>query len=344
MPYSLKTSPISTKSLQEASSLDSERLPWAMDRPPALSPLPQTMGWEPPRGRTLVILIVLLFLTFLTTLYMGAVHMGTFHHAPWLDSMNGPLELFIYLLKRPILLLSGIPYAIAVMLILGSHELGHYLYCRTYNVNATPPMFLPAPTLFGTFGAFIRIKSPIPSRKALFDIGIAGPLAGLIVTLPFLAWGIAHSVPASFQATEGSYIIFGEPLIWKIFTWIFWSHGSNMDMNVHPIALAAWFGLLATNLNLFPIGQLDGGHIAYALLGRRARRLGFVCWLGLVALVFHNTVWTVWTLLTFLIGFRHPPPLTEEPEIHRGRQILGWIALIAFILTFTPDPIRIVTT
>lgn len=299
-------------------------------------------GWSPPRGRTLVLLLFLLILTFLTTLYMGAIHMATFNQAPWLQSIQGPLDLGRYFITHPAELLNGLPYALAIMLILGSHELGHYLYCRTYNVNATPPMFLPAPTLFGTFGAFIRIKSPIPSRRALFDIGIAGPLAGLIVTLPFLAWGIAHSKPADFSSSDGSILIFGEPPLWKIFTFLFWPHGMETDMNVHPIALAAWFGLIATNLNLFPIGQLDGGHVTYALFGRRARWVGLAFWLGLVGLTIHNTVWMVWTILTFIIGFRHPPPLIYEKEMDPTRKVLGILALIAFFLTFSPDPVKII--
>lgn len=297
---------------------------------------------EPRQGKGLWISGILFILTLGTTSIMGVLHTAAFERQAWIDEASGFLSIIGYLIHHPSLWLMGLPYTGALMLILLSHEMGHFLYCRYYRVDATPPMLLPAPIPpFGTFGAFIRIKSPIPHRNSLFDIGVAGPLAGFIVAVPFLIYGIAHSRPLALTGHEGEYLIFGEPLIWKLLSHWIWPNLGSMDLEIHPVAFAAWFGMLATNLNLFPIGQLDGGHVSFALFGARARLIGILCWLGLMGLVIHNYVWTLWTLLTFIIGFRHPPTIYTEPQPRALRRFVGLLALLVFILTFTPDPIQI---
>src|SRR6202030_1767126 len=165
----------------------------------------------------------------------------------------------------------GLWYSATILAILGCHEMGHYLACRYYDVDASLPFFLPAPLLLtGTFGAFIRIREPIPTKRMLFDIGIAGPIAGFVVAVPALFIGLWMSrlvqLPPDFSGVS-----LGEPLLFKLASQLVWgTTADTVSLNLHPIGFAAWFGLLATALNLFPIGQLDGGHISYAVLGRRS--------------------------------------------------------------------------
>ncbi len=300
-------------------------------------------GWQPPSIRMMLISGGLFVLTLLTTLLVGTVHMLAFlEHPPPGIVLGREWSLWQTIWHQPSILLLGIPYAVPLMLILLSHELGHYLVCRRYDVDATLPFFLPAPSLIGTFGAFIRIRSLIPDRKALIDIGAAGPLIGFTVTLPFLVLGILWSRPVASDTFGHEAILFGEPLIWKILTALLRNDPPGTDLLMHPIGLAAWFGLLATNLNLFPIGQLDGGHVAYALWRRRARWVGRGLWLVLVGLAIHNYVWIAWTVLTLFIGFWHPPTVWDDRPPDRKRRIVAWLSFAVFILTFMPDPIRLV--
>ena len=209
---------------------------------------------------------------------------------------------------------TGLWYSVTILAILGCHEMGHYLACRYYDVDASLPYFLPVPmpiTFTGTLGAFIRIREPIPTKRMLFDIGIAGPIAGFAVAVPALFIGIAMShvarVPPDFV---GAYL--GEPLLFKFAAKIFWGTvPDGYSINMHPMAFAAWFGLLATALNLFPAGQLDGGHISYAVLGRRSTYLTLAMVVCSVALSFFSTSWIVWTVLMVVMlamfGPRHPP-------------------------------------
>ena len=222
----------------------------------------------------------------------------------------------------------GLWYSGTILAILGCHELGHYFACRYYDVDASLPFFIPVPFLLtGTLGAFIRIREPIPSKRMLFDIGIAGPIAGFVVAVPALFLGmcdVARRPPADRHVEPG--LELGEPLLFQFASWLFWgTQPDGYSLNMHPMAFAAWFGLLATALNLFPIGQLDGGHISYAVLGprwstcvtlrhRRRRRS---------ALAFFATSWIVWTglmvVMLFMFGPRHPRVFDEHVPLDRTR-------------------------
>lgn len=247
------------------------------------------------------------------------------------------------------LTLGALWYSGTVLAILGCHELGHYLACRYYDVDASLPFFLPAPLpLTGTLGAFIRIREPIASKRMLFDIGIAGPIAGFLVALPALVLGLAMSTVIRLPPTlpTGTYEL-GEPLLFKGVTWLIWGTvPDGYSVNMHPVAFAAWFGLLATALNLFPIGQLDGGHISYAVLGSRSSHVTVVTVITAMILSYFSASWVVWTLLTiamlFLFGRHHPRTWDEEIPLDPTRKWLALFALVLFVLCFSPAPIEII--
>ena len=219
------------------------------------------------------------------------------------------------------------------------------LLCRYYDVDASLPFFIPVPFLLtGTMGAFIRIREPIPSKRMLFDIGIAGPIAGFLVAVPALILGLTMShvvrIPTDLPLLE-----LGEPLLFKLVSTVVWgTPPSGFSLNLHPVAFAAWFGLLATALNLFPIGQLDGGHISYAVLGRYSTYVTLAMMGVALALTWFSTSWLVWTALMigmlFVFGARHPRTIDEHVPLDRTRMILALFALIMFILCFTPAPIE----
>jgi membrane-associated protease RseP (regulator of RpoE activity) len=234
----------------------------------------------------------------------------------------------------------GLELAVGMLSILVAHEMGHYVACRVYGVDATLPFFIPAPivSLVGTLGAFIRIRSPIPNRRALFDIGIAGPLAGFVVCLPVLFLGILESRVLPADPSYG--IALGEPLLFSWMARALWGPiPDSLTLALGPLGLAAWFGLFVTALNLIPIGQLDGGHITYALLGRHAwwiSRVGvWVC----VALVYFGPNWLVWAILVRVLGWRHPRTDDDRVPLGRVRVGLGILALLIFVVCFTPNPI-----
>jgi membrane-associated protease RseP (regulator of RpoE activity) len=243
------------------------------------------------------------------------------------------------------LILQGLWYSGTILLILGTHELGHYLACRYYQVDASLPFFIPMPiVLTGTLGAFIRIREPIPTKRMLFDIGIAGPLAGFAFALPALFIGIALSPIARVPEDLVGFHL-GEPLLFRAATWLTWgSIADGYSLNLHPMAFAAWFGLLATALNLFPIGQLDGGHISYAVLGRRSTTVTLATICAAIALTFFSMSWLVWTFLlvamTLAMGPRHPRTIDEDIPLDRPRIWLALLALVVFIVCFTPNPIE----
>ena len=280
--------------------------------------------------------VVLFLATIVTTTVVGGMHYVGYA----LDFGPGPLHLTSFQLYA-----NGLWYSLSILGILGSHEMGHYCACRYYGVDASLPYFLPAPLpLTGTLGAFIRIRSPIPTKVQLFDIGIAGPIAGFLVAVPVLCVGMSLShvvrVPLNFQGME-----LGEPLLFRAVAWLVWgTPPDGYSINMHPMAFAAWFGLLATALNLFPIGQLDGGHISYAVLGRWSTAVTFAMVLCLVGLTFVSSSWMVWTFLTiamlFAFGPRHPRTLDEDVPLDRGRRWLAVFAVIMFILCFTPAPLE----
>ena len=241
-------------------------------------------------------------------------------------------------------LVQGWAYSVTILAILGCHEFGHYFACRYYDVDASLPYFLPVPiTLTGTLGAFIRIREPIPSKRMLFDIGIAGPIAGFLVAVPALFFGVALSTVAPIGPEGGLWL--GEPLLVKLASRVLWgSLPDSQTLLLHPIGFAAWFGLLATALNLFPVGQLDGGHISYAVLGRRSTYVT-ITMIGIaLALAIRSTSWIVWTVLMIamlsIFGLHHPRTIDEDVPLDRTRLILAVVAAIIFALCFTPAPIE----
>ncbi len=248
---------------------------------------------------------------------------------------------------NPLFYVHGLWYSLTILAILGCHEMGHYVACRYYRVEASLPYFLPAPLpLTGTLGAFIRIRQRLPSKIALFDIGIAGPIAGFVIAVPALFLGLALSrvvrMPADID--PANVVSLGEPLLFRAAAWLmFGDVPDGFTINMHPMAFAAWFGLLATALNLFPIGQLDGGHVAYAVIGRRSATLTVVMIMVAIGLTIFSTSWLVWTILMVvmlaIMGPHHPPTLDDHAHLDRGRLMIAFIGLVMLIVCFTPAPI-----
>ena len=252
------------------------------------------------------------------------------------------------LIHNPALLIQGIPFSLGLMLILLFHESGHYFACRHYRIDCTLPYLIPAPSflnMFGTFGALIRIKSPFFNRRQLFDVGIAGPLAGFVISLPVLAAGIILSSQTVISEPESGYILlFGEPLLFKITSYLFYSGEAGL-INLHPLGWAAWIGMLATSLNLLPAGQLDGGHIVYALFGpvihKYSSAITTALLLGLGLWSWPVLAYLLFGILLLVMKLKHPPTLVDSFPLDRKRQRLGLAAGIIFLLTFIPFPVQI---
>jgi membrane-associated protease RseP (regulator of RpoE activity) len=288
--------------------------------------------------------LLLFLLTVFTTLLMGArLEYNFINQLPpfRFDQDLFPLR---WALSEPRNLLLGIPFSLTLLTILFAHEMGHFLYCLRYRVYATLPFFIPAPTLIGTFGAFIRIKSPIPSRRALFDIGIAGPIAGFVLAVPAAILGLYLSKHAPGLVGESDFG-FGYPAVFYLIHGVLpWSHEGAFapqlgQLYLHPIAIAAWVGMLATALNLLPGGQLDGGHILYAVAPRWHRLVTRGLTLLLIPMaIFFWQGWFLWAVFLWWMGSRHPQvPL--HPDLGRGRRTLALCALLILALTFMPMPI-----
>jgi membrane-associated protease RseP (regulator of RpoE activity) len=253
--------------------------------------------------------------------------------------------------RRPVAIswgsmIDGLWYSLTLLAILGSHEFGHYYYCRRYNVDATLPYFIPAPIpLTGTLGAIIKIREAFPTRTALFDIGVGGPIAGFIVLVPalFLGMSLSQVVP---MPTGTTLYNLGEPLL---FQWVarlqFGVLPADQTINMHPMVFAAWFGMLATALNLLPFGQLDGGHITYATLGRWAAPISLATVGTAIVLTYNSSSWMFMTvmmlIMLFLLGPRHPRVVYEYEPLAPGRWLVALLALVIFIICFTPVPIDI---
>jgi membrane-associated protease RseP (regulator of RpoE activity) len=239
----------------------------------------------------------------------------------------------------------GLKLTAAVLAVMLAHEMGHYLMCRYYRVDATLPYLIPFPFLsfVGTLGAFIRIKRPFPHRKALFDIGIAGPLAGFAVCLPVLALGILEARwGAMTQGGEGPGY-FGEPLLfqWAV-TLLRDAPADGMTLYIGPLGMAAWFGLFLTALNMMPVGQLDGGHVAHALWPRQAIWISRAALGVCLVLLYRRPTWLLWTFLLLLFGRRpHPPTLREESPVGWARLCVGLLGFAIFAVCFTPNPILV---
>jgi membrane-associated protease RseP (regulator of RpoE activity) len=277
--------------------------------------------------------LLLFGLTLLSTLAAGSIVAGSF-----------PFLTFNPLLQ-PMRLLDGVPFAFTLLAILGTHEFGHYFTARYHGASVSLPFFIPAPPpifLFGTLGAVIRMRSPARDRNSLFDIAVAGPLAGLVVALPLLLLGLSWS-RVGMVLPEHAGLTFGDSVLMRFLTWlVFGPIPPGMDVFVHPVALAGWVGLFVTALNLFPVGQLDGGRIAYALFGPFHRQISIATFVGLMALgaVFRSGNWIVFgTLILLLMGFHHAPPLDDLTPLTRRRYALGVFCLILLVLLIPPVPI-----
>ena len=297
--------------------------------------------WQPTsKFHDRVWLHVLLFaLTIASTMFAGAQH-----YLGFLDDFRGATSL-----PMPFgaLFIRGLWYAGTILAILGCHELGHYFACRYYDVDASLPFFIPVPFLLtGTMGAFIRIREQIPSKRMLFDIGIAGPIAGFVVAVPALFIGLAMSHVVRLPANPSDMLELGEPLLFKFASWLLWgTQPDGYSLNMHPMAFGAWFGMLATALNLFPIGQLDGGHVSYAVLGPRWSTYVTFATVGVViGLGFFASSWIVWTammvVMLLVFGPRHPRVFDEDVPLDRTRVLLAVFAVVMFVLCFTSAQIR----
>jgi membrane-associated protease RseP (regulator of RpoE activity) len=246
------------------------------------------------------------------------------------------------LLFHPAVISAGLSFSLPLLGILLTHEMGHYVACRVHRLDATLPFFLPVPFGIGTFGALIRIRSPIANKRELFDVGAAGPIAGFIATLPVLVVGLVLSHPVA-QMPPGRYIEFGEPLAFHLLSKLFHPDIPNGgDLWLHPVGFAAWFGLFVTALNLLPFGQLDGGHVTYAIFGKVQRRFAWPLLFVLVALGLRWIGWWLWAVIALVMGVRHPWIADEEAPLDPRRRLLGWLCIVIFALCFTPQPFKLV--
>jgi membrane-associated protease RseP (regulator of RpoE activity) len=298
---------------------------------------PSALPAQPPKQRLWLHGLMLLATIFTTTLVGAHMQYNFSRNLPFFDA-DRLFEIFTVGLRSPRFFWTGLPFSLTLLTILMAHELGHYLACVYYRVDASLPYFLPAPTPFtGTLGAFIRIRSPIYSKRVLFDIGIAGPLAGFVFLLPALGVGLALSKVIPGINHQGS-VQLGVPALEWLLEKIIFPGVAASDIYLHPVARAAWVGMFATALNLLPVGQLDGGHIIYALLGRSHK---WITQVFLVALLPMGTLWNGWWFWAFLLFFlaRKHPPVYDQTAVGDSRLRLGVAALIVFLLCFSIAPI-----
>jgi membrane-associated protease RseP (regulator of RpoE activity) len=276
-----------------------------------------------PKGSSIAVNILLFLLTVISTTAAGALQQGVSLAA---------------LLKDWTLITRGIPFSFTLLAILIAHEMSHYFVSRYHGVRVTLPFFIPAPSVIGTFGAFIRIKSPMEDRRALLDIGLSGPLGGAVVAIPVLYIGLKMStiqiMPKPTGVELGSSILLDQMVRFTL--------GKLPDyyqVVLHPVAFAGWIGILVTSLNLIPVGQLDGGHIAYAILGEKSKKLAIGCFIALIILGLVGwSGWFIWAGLLYVMGWEHPPPLNPAIPLDTKRKWLGVLSLLLFVVTFTPTP------
>ena len=304
-----------------------------------------------PRPQRYWLHILLLLLTLFTTTVVGSHMQSNFQQgrSVFADEENSaipffPIDLIVH---HPSRLLLGLPFSLSLMLILMAHEMGHYLYCVHYRVGATLPFFIPFPSLIGTMGAFIRIRSPIRSRTALFDIGIAGPIAGFVVACAVLMLALPLSkLGVSLAGSPPPDVELNYPRIFVAVHWLLSKTGllhgvSALPLNklyLHPISIAAWVGMFATALNLLPGGQLDGGHIVYSIAptGHRfVSRLTILCLIPMA--VYFWAGWLIWAVLLELSSMRHPQ-VADWPRVTGGRRWLAAFGVLMLVLTLTPAP------
>ena len=265
---------------------------------------------------------ILLIATLGSTLLVGAM----------LEGVNPFDDIF--------LLVKGIPFSFTLIIILGSHELGHYFASKKHNVKATLPYFIPAPTIFGTFGAFIKLKSPIQNRKALFDIGAAGPLAGFFFTLIAIFYGLHISEVK--EITLGGDFFFGSSILFDVATRIIIGPiPPGFDVFLSPIAYAGWIGMIVTAINLMPMGQLDGGHIMYAVFGEFHQVIAKATFITLIFMSFFWTGWLIWAFLGLIMKLRHPKTLNDYTPLDPKRKLIGYLCILIFFISFIPIPIQV---
>ena len=282
--------------------------------------------------------VLLLVLTFATMTWAGAAFFLNYITSVGLR----PVPRNLTTMRA---LVGGLWFSVPALLILATHEMGHYVACRYYRIPASLPYFIPGPTLVGTFGAVIRMAVPT-TRRALFDVGIAGPIAGFVALVPFAIYGILHSYVVRLPRAiplQGAQNL-GDPLLITQLQHLLLPSGPSDLFVMHPAGFAAWFGLLATVLNLFPAGQLDGGHIVHALIGRKSRYVTVGTILTLLTLgVTVSGTWLFWgvliTAMSYMVGLDHPPVDDEHVPIGTARLVLAVCAVLIFILSFTPVPL-----
>ena len=299
--------------------------------------LPAQPAWQPrPKFQDRIWLHGLLFvLTIVTTTYVGAGF-----YAGFVMGVTNQLP------RMPwSALAGGLWYSGTALTILTCHELGHYLACRYYNIDASRPFFIPAPISLGTMGAFIRIRERIRLKREFFDIGIAGPIAGFLVTVPALFIGLSMSTIVKMpDPAQGMVVIYGDSLLLKLASrMVFGSIAAGYDINAHPMVFGAWFGMLATALNLLPFCKLDGCHVSYCVLGRKSSYVSIATEIATAALSLLAYSWIVWTVLLLLmmrlLGRDHPPVEDEGAPLDRARLVLAAFALVILVLCFMPVPI-----
>ncbi len=271
--------------------------------------------------------LILFLATILTTLSVGALYAGH--------------DIF----SNPLLMVNGWPYSAALLSILGAHELAHFFTCRLHGVRATLPYFIPVPPpfLLGTMGAVIKMRPPFASRRTILDIGVAGPLAGVVVAVPIAMFGLARSTLVETAEIPDTALMLGNSLLFSFLQKVVLGPvPEGTDVLLGPVAFAGWIGLLVTMFNLIPAGQLDGGHIFYALFPTWHRRMGKLLALGLLLMgIFVWRGWLIWGGILLLLGFRHPPPIDTEEPLGPRRKWLGVVALALFLVTFVPVPLTI---
>jgi membrane-associated protease RseP (regulator of RpoE activity) len=311
-----------------------------VENPPAETP----RAYIPPRiyvprgnqRRSLAIALILLAVTILTTMAAGSEFGQAYaqNKAPSFENFFGA---YVDAYHNPRVLLAGLPFAATLLGILLAHELGHFFACRHYKLSSSYPYFLPFPTLIGTMGAFIRIRSPIMHRRALFDVGLSGPVVGFVFAIPALAFGIAHSKVVA-NAYADSPFTFGVPLAMRWLLELLRPGVAAENLLLNPVGRAAWVGLFVTSLNLLPGGQLDGGHILYSLTNSAHKRVTQIVALALIPLAYYWPTWILWAILILAIGSKHPPVmnLREPLDTRRRAWALGGVAI--FILSFMPVP------
>jgi membrane-associated protease RseP (regulator of RpoE activity) len=290
--------------------------------------------------RSLILAIGLFLLTLITSLLAGTHFAAAYAHNQ-AASFDAFFQTFRLLYRNPAILFSGLPFALTLLTILLVHELGHYFACQHHHIRASYPFFIPAPTLIGTFGAFILIRSPIRSVRALFDVGASGPLAGFVVALPALAYGVLNAkIIPSLNIDGNADLVFGVPLILRLVAAVLQPNAHVSDLLLHPVGRAAWVGLFATALNLLPVGQLDGGHILRSVSPRLHRWVSLILPVVLLPLgIFQWHGWLLWALLLLGLRFFRMAPIYDPTPLDPNRKFWAVIALAVFVLCFMPSPL-----